>query len=511
MSNIVLVDNFTVSSPEFVIAGGTAIDATVPSANLIITPNQGYNVSANDFDVISSNPEVDVAASYFTQDGDNVILTVVFVNGAPMPFEDLDIKICMSGAAEEKGVRVEGDAFIETFNATPLPQNITYENDGPAESTETILSQLITADNGYYFQADPTISLRTGDATNYNLYTSNKIFDANNRLTAIRVNADYTYPFVNALTDEIDIYANAIAIPVIPIVITGYSVNGIVTAPAQDRDLLILGAAGANYELTISNGATFSNGTSTISGTIPNTGAGATETISFPQTGTSPTDPLFHVLDFDNPGSDLDPNYAGSWQFQFTRQLNSNIEITGVVNTSDSDLTVDNSNSLGLISNSSTTQFGYVDHTVTAALGIEIEWTNYTNIPATDFSKTEDAPNGTFNIAYGLKTINLISQSQRTLRVFVSTNNTSYQNMSYELNNNIETYITKTFTQKEFILDNSQSSSDTEYAYYDTSGVLQEPTLGPNATQTVCARLYPDQPSVTSGNGVIQLTITSCT
>ena len=510
MSNIVSVDNFTVSSPEFVIAGGTAIDATVPSANLIITPNQGYNVSANDFDVISSNPEVDVAASYFTQDGDNVILTVVFVNGAPMPFQDLDIKICMSGAAEEKGVRVKGDAFIETFNATPLPQSAVYENDGPAESTETILSQLITADNGYYFQADPTISLRTGNAANYNLYTSNKIFDSNNRLTAIRVNADYTYPFVNALTDEIDIFANAIAIPVIPVVITGYSVNGIVTAPAQDRDLLILGAAGANYELTISNGATFSNGTSTISGTIPSVGAGAIETISFPQTGTSPTDPLFHILDFDNPGSDLDPNYGGSWQFQFTRQLNSNIEISGVVNTSDNVITIDNSNRLGLVSDSSNLQGGSIDHTISAPLGIELQWNNFsTPIPSAEFSKIEDAPNGTFNVTNGVKLLTL-SPYMITLRVNVSTNNTSFQDMSYLLDNDIETYFTKTFTQREFVLDNSQSSVTSTFNYYDTSGVLQTATLTTGQSQTICAREWPAVPSVTSGDGLIQLTTNTC-
>ena len=144
-------------------------------------------------------------------------------------------------------------------------------------------------------------------------------------------------------------------------------------------------------------------------------------------------------------------------------------------------------------------------------MGIAIEWTNSNNIPGTDFTKNEDAPNGTFSVTNGFKLLNLVNQQERTLRVFVSTNNTSYQNMSYELNNNIETYITKTFIQKEFILDNSESSADSEFAYYDTSGVLQEPTLGPNTTQTVCARLYPDSPSVTSGNGLIELTPTSCT
>ena len=508
MSNIVSVDNFTVSAPEFVIAGGTAIDATVPSANLIITPNQGYNVSANDFDVISSNPEVDVAASYFTQDGDNVILTVVFVNGAPMPFEDLDIKICMSGAAEEKGVRVKGFAFIETFNATPLPQNAVYENDGPAESTETILSQLITADNGYYFQTDPTISLRTGDATNYNLYTSNKIFDANNRLTAIRVNADYTYPFVNALTDEIDIYANAIAIPVIAIHVTGYSISTTVPLTQTLRDFAILGAQGANYELTIDNGATFtSSGTNTVSGVVPS--GNAIEEINFPSVSAITT----HTLTFVPSGSDLDPSQPSSyWTVTFNRFSRSSIVISGTVSTNDSDITVDNSDFATLVADSTNLQVTDVDHTIAPALtcpGLTLSWASTTAIPSTDFSKTEDLPNGTFNVVNGAKLINL-SGGGVTLRVQVSTASTGTNDMSYTLNNLIETYLVKTYDTKEIILNNTEGTVDSQFQYTDENGTVQTPTLGAGESQTVCSRLSCPTPTVLTGNGLIELTLNDC-
>ena len=508
MSNIVSVDNFTVSAPEFVIAGGTAIDATVPSANLIITPNQGYNVSANDFDVISSNPEVDVAASYFTQDGDNVILTVVFVNGAPMPFEDLDIKICMSGAAEEKGVRVKGFAFIETFNATPLPQNAVYENDGPAESTETILSQLITADNGYYFQTDPTISLRTGDATNYNLYTSNKIFDANNRLTAIRVNADYTYPFVNVLTDEIDIYANAIAIPVIAIHVTGYSISTTVPLTQTLRDFAILGAQGANYELTIDNGATFtSTGTNTVSGVVPS--GNAIEEINFPSVSAITT----HTLTFVPSGSDLDPSQPSSyWTVTFNRFSRSSIVISGTVSTNDSDITVDNSDFATLVADSTNLQVTDVDHTIAPALtcpGLTLSWASTTAIPSTDFSKTEDLPNGTFNVVNGAKLINL-SGGGVTLRVQVSTASTGTNDMSYTLNNLIETYLVKTYDTKEIILNNTEGTVDSQFQYTDENGTVQTPTLGAGESQTVCSRLSCPTPTVLTGNGLIELTLNDC-
>ena len=269
MSNIVAIDNFTVTSQEFIVPGGALISSVTPSAVLTITPNQGYEIDASNFSVLSSSPLVNVPGSFFTQDGNAVILTVLFVTNATMPSSNLDIKICMRGASEELGVTITGAINYDLANATSQPNPTTYSNSGAVESVEEILSQQIQADAGYYFQGTPTISLNTGILENYNLSTSNNVL-TNNRLTAIRVTADYTYPNANKSGDIIDIYAHAVLIPVIPQIITSFSVNSSsFSYVAINRTFSIFGGQFANYEVTINNGATFaSSGTSTLTGVM---------------------------------------------------------------------------------------------------------------------------------------------------------------------------------------------------------------------------------------------------
>ena len=508
MSNIVAIDNFTVTSQEFVIPGGALISSVAPQAVLTISPNQGYQIEASNFAVVSSNPEVDVPSSYFTQDGENVILTVVFVATATMPNNNLDIKICMRGASEEVGATIAGTVFYDTLNATPLPQNLPYTNSGPAESTEEILSQLIQADAGYYFQSMPTISLRTGDAADYNLYTSGSVFDNNNRLTAIRVNADYTYPFVNHSGDEIDVYAHAIAIPVIPVYVTGYSISTTVPVTQTFRDFAILGVEGANYELTIDNGATFvSSGTNTVSGLVP--AGNAIEQIDFPSAINGDT----HTLTFVPSGSDLDPSQPSSyWTIVFNRFVKSSIVISGTVSTSDSEITVDNSDFQTVVSNSTDLQVRWIDHSIEPALtcpGLTLSWATTTAIPPTDFSKTEDLPDGTFNVVSGAKLINLSGRGV-TLRVQVATASTGSNDMSYDLDNLIETYLVKTYETKQIVLNNADGTVDSQFQYTDENGTVQTPTLGSGESQTVCSRLSCPTPTVLTGNGVIELTLNDC-
>ena len=184
-----------------------------------------------------------------------------------MPFSNLEIKICMRGGAGEIGAVVGGVIYFDTANASPPFCTATFSNEGPADTTETVISELILADADYYFQQTPTISLRSGEADNYNFYTTGSVFNAEGRLTAIRVNADYTYPFANAQGDEIDIYGHAIIIPVINEIVTAWGINTSVPATvASNRDLAIFGGTGAQYSLSIYNGATFSNNQATIQG-----------------------------------------------------------------------------------------------------------------------------------------------------------------------------------------------------------------------------------------------------
>ena len=494
MSNITAIDNFTVTSQEFVIPGGDLISSVAPQAVLTITPNQGYEIEASNFTVVSSNPEVDVPGSYFTQDGENVILTVVFVTTATMPSNNLDIKICMRGSAQELGVTIAGTVFYDTANATPLPQNLPYTNSGPAESTEEILSQLLQADAGYYFQSTPTISLRTGDPTDYNLYTTGSVLDSNNRLTAIRVNADYTYPFANHISDEIDVYAHAIEIPIILEYVTGYSINTTVPAAQTVRSLAITGVQGADYSLTIDNGATFSNGTNAITGVLPS--GQELVPITFPTVTSTTT----HNLTFVVPGTDLSPDFSQPNPIVFQRRVITSIQLTGTITSGDTDITVTNPTPLPLDASYNFTQSGSLTHdiTISPVAGFTIAWTDTNSLVDSDFTKTE--ADGDFTITQGAKLLNL--GSSLTLRVDITSPFTGVQNMSYSLTDNIDTYITKTYTCATFDFDNTQGTVDSVYEWADCEfGIISQVTVtAGNGVVGQCARLVP-APSLISGDG----------
>ena len=436
MSNIVAIDNFTVTSQEFIVPGGALISSVTPSAVLTITPNQGYEIDASNFSVLSSSPLVNVPGSFFTQDGNAVILTVLFVTNATMPSSNLDIKICMRGASEELGVTITGAINYDLANATSQPNPTTYSNSGAVESVEEILSQQIQADAGYYFQGTPTISLNTGILENYNLFTSNNVL-TNNRLTAIRVTADYTYPNANKSGDIIDIYAHAVLIPVIPQIITSFSVNSSsFSYVAINRTFSIFGGQSANYEVTINNGATFaSSGTSTLTGVM---GVSAfNDTIVFPTVTADTT----HTLIFSPTGSDLDPSAPSTyWTVPFVRSQVANIELAGNVNTSDTDFTITNDGPTAWNPNSTNIQNSAIEFIISVPSTYTIDWITTTDIPTSQFAT--QVTDGDFSLVRASKSIN--NSNELVLEVTATTVDTGAANFSYTLLNNIETFITKT-------------------------------------------------------------------
>lgn len=498
MSNIVAIDNFTVTSEEFVIPGGDLISSVAPQAILTITPNQGYEIEASNFTVVSSNPEVDVPGSYFTQDGDNVILTVVFIITATMPNNNLDIKICMRGAAQELGVTIAGIINYDLLNAEARPSSTTYFNSGPAESTEEILSQIIEADSGYYFQSTPTISLNTGNPANYNLFTSNNVL-TDNRLTSIRVNADYTYPFANDSDDIIDIYAHAIIIPVVSPLITGYSVN---SSPFSylpiNRAFSIFGGAGAAYEVELNNGATFlSSGTNTITGVM---GSGQfTDTIQFPTITADTT----HTLTFSPTGSDLDPDVTPTsyWTVDFVRTQIANIELSGVVTTSDTDFTITNDGPTVWAPASTNLQNSTIEFEISVSplIGYTIDWTTTLSLGPASFTKNE--ADGSFNVITGRKLSGKSGPYSLVLEVDCTTSNTGLSDMDYTTLIDIESEITKEYTCATYDFINSVGATDALYAYVACDGGFVNLTVP--AGQDVlgrCARIVPP-PSLVSGGG----------
>ena len=96
-----------------------------------------------------------------------------------------------------------------------------------------------------------------------------------------------------------------------------------------------------------------------------------------------------------------------------------------------------------------------------------------------------------------------------SLRTNIISDSTGVIDMSYTLNDNIESYITKSYTCSEIILNNTDGAVDSQFEYTDCSGTLQQPTVIAGANQTVCARLYPP-PTVLTGDGLIELTPNDC-
>jgi hypothetical protein len=135
-------------------------------------------------------------------------------------------------------------------------------------------------------------------------------------------------------------------------------------------------------------------------------------------------------------------------------------------------------------------------------------WTNFDQILDSEFTKEEDPPSGQFIIFQSLKQIS-ISPVGLSLNAAIKAFSTGYNDMSYVLNNNIETYITKVYACEEFELNASSATVDTQYQYTDCDGVVQTPTIAIGATQAVCARQYP-APVVLSGDGIINITGTPC-
>ena len=508
MSNTTAIDNFTVTSTEHIIPGGELIVDHTQATVLTISPNQGYQVNATDFFINSASQEVDVPNSFFYQSGSDVKLNVLFLANAVMPFSNLEIKICMRGGAGEIGAVVGGFIYFDTANASPPFGTATFSNEGPADTTETVISELIVADADYYFQQTPTISLRSCEADNYNFYTTGSVFNAEGRLTAIRVNADYTYPFANAQGDEIDIYGHAIIIPVINEIVTAWGINTSVPATvASNRDLAIFGGTGAQYSLSIDNGATFSNNQATIQGTIPV--GQALENINFPSVKGGVVHTLQFNLNYPAGDSDLDPaRPAEYWTIVFDRSIPVNIELSGTIGSFDGIQISDNGPTTWQ-GQSTSNQLSSIMFTLVGPIGTTLEWNDTLQIPESAFTKNEDLPDGIFTIAGANKNTDGPNQVA-TLTVQSSTGNTGVNDMSFSMSAlTLQSYLTINYECQRYDLTAGQQE-DGVFEYYDCGDL--SPTLvtvNIGTVNQVCAStVFP--PTLVNGQGTVVITQTPC-
>jgi len=315
MSTTTTMDNFTVQSADYIVNGGTNITDTVGGTVIMtLVPNVGFAIDAQNFSPIQPLPQGIIGIT-FAQNGANVEMTMLVDTTFVMPSNDLQIPICINGTSRQIGVILKGVINIDTGNnATPAPQMIPFEVEGPISATEEIITRTVTANSGKFFPTQPTISLVEGNPSDYSFnvtpsYTNDA--QGTSRMTSAVCKAFYTYPEESVQDNEVLIFARAIEIPTIKTEITAYSiVQSNISPSGETRAIALTGVAGATFSVTVvgDSGAnpTFSNGTNTWAGTLASSSEG--ESITFPALAANDPDANYTITITGNLASVFPPN-----------------------------------------------------------------------------------------------------------------------------------------------------------------------------------------------------------
>lgn len=275
-------NNFTVSVVSFNETAGVDWTIAQPSVSLLITPNTGYTVTANDFTPITPLPTY-VSSVVFNQNGLNVDCVITYTAPSVMPSADVLISLCIQGSAVEKQICVAGVISQCSVSDTKVPvegdPDVSYSLCGNYNTNGTITSTYqVTAESTYYYPTAPTLAVVIGDPNNYTI-TDVKTYDASGNLINVVFTVTYTFPLNDATGDKICLTANAVQIYNPAQEITSYSfpTGTYISNGGQTTNFTINGVEGANWAFNMTSSGLFIP--VNVSGTIDSTG-----TFSFPVT-----------------------------------------------------------------------------------------------------------------------------------------------------------------------------------------------------------------------------------
>jgi len=249
--------NCTISSQSFAKTGGSAIGSD--NAQLIITPNTGYVVSASDF--TDNTGSVTGITSISLSDsgtageiGNTVLVDVDLDDTYIMPSANTTLTIDIDGSAQEIEYTLAGTYDTVVSNATPSSETATaYSATGNYNQQVTVFTKTFTASSGYYFENAPTYKLIATNPERYNI-TYADTTDGSGNLTARAFTIKYTFSNESQSGDNIDFTASAVEIYVPNVEITAYSIiKTNIDAIGAVREMTIYGAEGAEFSLTVDN------------------------------------------------------------------------------------------------------------------------------------------------------------------------------------------------------------------------------------------------------------------
>ena len=247
----------------FEIQENTNVSGQHTTGVLTISPAEGYSVSANDFSLDPSFSDPNVTSVAFTQSGNNVLCTVTFSTSFVMPSSNVNINLCIigQGAPVERSIRGFVTASVhENLDAGDGNETLTlYDNTGSMNSTEALFTRTYTADTGYYFTNQPTVSVLTGNQSDYNIVQT-PTYNADNQVVSYLVTVNYKYPAENVSDDfiKIDIPKESVGIIYTPqLRLIGYEFDTSALGSSEEiRTLTVIGEPGTTFSTTLNDGTT---------------------------------------------------------------------------------------------------------------------------------------------------------------------------------------------------------------------------------------------------------------
>jgi len=280
------INNFSVTVVTFDAVVGVDFTQNNPSVVLLLTPDPGYTLTASNFTATSPLPNY-VSSAVFSQNGLNVNCVVNYISPSIMPAADVLIDVCGTGFAVETNSTLNGIIKSCGISYVSNPPNdlkppVAYNGSGAFGTSAIVISQTVTADAGFYFDTEPSLSLTIGIINNYTI-TSVKTYNTEGLLTQIIFTVNYTFPANNVTGDEFCLIANAVPIYNPPTEIQSYSFNtSAIISSGETRTFTINGIEGANWNLVALANVGGANIVNT-SGTIDSTGQAIVNVI-FPLT-----------------------------------------------------------------------------------------------------------------------------------------------------------------------------------------------------------------------------------
>lgn len=298
------IDNFTVtvvSFPEFV---GVDWSLDNPTAILRLTPNQGFEIDAINFQVDPLTYPLFVANVVFTQDGSDVLCTITYNQPSIMPAQDVFINLCASGFSRPtNSITVNGNISYGTSGVVNNNNPLSYSGQGSFGETNIVANFVLSAIAGNYFEYEPDVALTVGNTANYNI-SSVSTADSNGNIIQYNYTVEYTYPQNNVVFDQIQVKGGTIPINNPIVSVNAYQIDLSSIPPAgEGRSLFLYGVEGAAYQIDVTNSVGLILPWSPIVGVIPASGSIELTDVVFP--AVTADDSYTFVI-----SGDLNPNFA---------------------------------------------------------------------------------------------------------------------------------------------------------------------------------------------------------